>query len=119
MVQHVRQLPVGVGTHDKRDVLLFLHQLGFEPFGHATQNANLHPSTLALQRSEFAQTLADALFGVVADGTGVDENKISLVDIAYQGVAGFGQNGTDNFTVGQIHLATVCFYEDVVFQCAE
>ena len=114
--QHVGQVAVGVGADDERHVVLLLHQLVFQPLGHATQYAYLDPGVLALQGAELAQAFAYALLGIVADGAGVDEYVVGGIDVLHYLIVGFEEYGPHNFAVGKVHLAPVGFYVYFVFQ---
>jgi len=55
------------------------------------------------------------LFGIVAYRAGVYENGVGLFDIFAYRVIGHFHDGGDDFAVGHIHLATVCFDEKFLF----
>ena len=51
--------------------------------------------------------MADPLLCVVADGAGVQQDQIGLALILGGGVAGLGEDASDNLAVAEVHLATV------------
>ena len=78
-------------------------------FGHASHDAHDEPTSLVAERLEVLEPRVDFLFGVFAHGTGVDKDGIGFVLSLTEFVAGHLHDAGNDFAVGHIHLAAVCF----------
>ena len=56
---------------------------------------------------EVLEAFADGFFGFFPDGTGVDQDQVSDVDISGGLVTCFCQDGSDDLTVIEVHLAAI------------
>jgi hypothetical protein len=73
------QFAVCVGTGHDIDEFLFFEQFFFETFGHAAEHTDDQIAFALLVAAQVLEPFADALFGIVADGAGVQENDIGFV----------------------------------------
>ena len=64
-----------------------------------------------LQAIQEFQPTDNLLFGIVSNGTSIQENGISLIHILRQFIACHTHHAGYNFTIGYIHLAAVCLYQ--------
>ena len=104
-----RETAVGVGTCHQVH-LAAVEQGVFQALGHAAEYAYDELGMLFSEGSEVVDAAPDALFGVVADGTGVGHYHVGIGDILGAAVAGGGEDREHDFGVGHVHLATVCLY---------
>ena len=62
-----------------------------------------------LEGTELAEAFADALLGIVADGAGVDEDVVGLLNIGCDSVARLLKKGGHNLAIGKVHLTAIGF----------
>lgn len=108
LLEDDRKFAVGVGTYDERDVIFLREELILKALGHTSEDTNKEAPTL-LESTEFAETLTDALFGIVADGAGVDHEHIGRSEVGNDGMAMGRENSRHDVGVGKIHLAAIGF----------
>ena len=60
---------------------------------------------------EIGQFVPYGLFGFFPDGTGVNQDKVCLAVVIGKRISFAGEYAGHNFTVGYVHLASVCFDE--------
>ena len=114
--EHRWELTVGIRTDDEADIILFGHELVFQSLSHTAEDADFDPGAITLEGTKLTETLADSLLSIVTDGTGIDENIVAKVDVLYLLVTLAREDGSDNFAVGKVHLATISLYIYSVFQ---
>ena len=107
--KQVRQAEIGIRSCHEVYVVMF-NQVVLHSLGHTADHTHNQLSVfLAAQRMEKIQSVQDFLFGVVADGTRVQQYGIRLLQRGAGRVAGHLQDGGNDFTVGHIHLAAIRF----------
>ena len=101
---------VGIGTTYHINVMV-LRKVLFGSLGHTAHNADEKPFFLLFHGVQRLQAVPYLLFGVLADGAGVQEYGIGLVNAVGGLIACHTHNRCNDLTVGYIHLAAVGFYE--------
>ena len=108
------QRQVGVGAYHEIHVMVgdevVLHTLG-----HAAQDAHNEVRPLLLERMEELQAVQYLLLGVVADGAGVHEHRVGLVQRFSHIVPCHLHHRGNHFTVGHVHLAAVRLDKQFLF----
>src|SRR5271166_6182957 len=79
---------------------------------HASEQADLKFGCASLQSRQFANALEDALFGVITDRAGVEQNHVGIAGALGFGESSFAQDSTYELRVGDIHLASVSLNVD-------
>ena len=101
----VRQVPIGVRSHDEVDPRHALQQRRAESLRHAANHAQDVPGPLvSLQLTHPAN---DPLFGVVAHRAGVDQHDVGLGGILRADVALAAKDPEHELGVRHVHLAPV------------
>ena len=103
------QVAVGVRSRHDVDRTVALEQSLLEPLGHATQYADPYAGLFSLERAQFAQPGPNALFRVVADRAGVQQNHVGFFDALGVTVAFVLEDRKHDFAVACVHLAAVSF----------
>ena len=104
----IGQVEVRIGTSHQIDTVLG-NELLAHPLGHAAQHPYHQMLVMLAQRLEVGQTREHLLLGIVANGAGIDENGIGILDIIAQGVTSHLHDRSHHLAVGHIHLATISF----------
>ena len=107
LADQARQIAVGVGPGHDIDAVGPFDQLFAQTLGHAADDAHHQPRTFAPVALHLGQPAPDALLGVVADRTGVDEYDIGLVDPVRIDVTLALHDGDDRLGVADVHLTAV------------
>ncbi len=107
-LQQAGEGTVGVRAHHQI-YLPGVQQFVFQAFCHAAHNAHQGAGTGFALLVENLQAAPDALLRVVADGAGVGHNEVGFLHALRAGVAGFLQDGKNDFGVIHVHLTPVCF----------
>ena len=107
---HVGQRHVGIRTHYYISMML-LYELILHTLGHTAQYADNNLAALLLQAVQKLQPADNLLFGIIPDGTGIQEYGISLIHILRQFITRHTHHAGYNLAVSYIHLAAVCFYQ--------
>ncbi len=109
-VDQRRQHAVGVGSDDELDAGVGREESGAEALGHAAGDAE--DGTGLEVATQLAEAADDALFGVLADGAGVDEHDVGADRGVLRDVAFGLQLAVHQLGVADVHLAAVGFYVD-------
>ncbi len=72
--------------------------------GHAPEHADRDLGLRLLEPSDAAEGAVDLVLGVLADGAGVVEDRVGLVDVVGEGVSLAAQLGDDELAVQDVHL---------------
>ena len=115
LVDEARQIAIGVRADHQVHQLLLFEQLVPQALGHAAEDAHLELGVVALAAFEVLQPVADPLLGIVPDRAGVEQNQIGLAFVLRRSVAGLGEDARDDFTVAEVHLATVALEVQLAF----
>ena len=83
--------------------------------GHAAQDTHNKVRTLLLERMKELQPVQYLLLGVVADGAGVHEHCIGIIQLLGHAVPRHLHHRGDHFTIGYVHLAAVCLNKQFLF----
>ena len=86
--------------------MMILQQVVLHALCHTSQHTD-NEWALATHRIQRIQTMVDFLFGIVADGTGVQEYGIGLVKLLGSLVASHLHDRGHHLGVGHIHLTAV------------
>ena len=92
--------------HQIHEFLLFEQRL-FQPFRHASEYTHHQFRPVLLRFFELAQTGAHALLGVLADGTGIQEDQIRLFFIPRGRESRFVEDACHNLRIAEVHLAAI------------
>ena len=107
----LRQVAVGVWPrYDIHGILAFGQAL-LQPLGHAADDADEHPLPAAAQAPQLGQTAPDALLGIVADRTGIDQDDVRLPGIVGVAPPFALHDRHDDLRIADVHLAAVGLYE--------
>lgn len=103
------QVAVRIRTGDDIHGVLPFEQPFPQTFGHTTDNTDEHSRPAAAQMSHLPQTPPNALFGIISDRTGIDQNDIRLLDLVGIDIALLLHDRNDDFRIADVHLTAVCF----------
>ena len=106
-LQQIRKVAIGIRTGHYIDTRLGLQERLVQTLGHATHDAHHKARLLLLQATHLGETSPDALLGIVANRTGVDQNHIGLGLRLGVAVAVLLENRDDNLRIAHIHLTAV------------
>ena len=107
LIHQIGEVAVGIRAHHQIHELLLLQQLVPQALGHASQDAHHQTGVLRLVAFEVDQSVADALFGVVSDGAGVEQHQVGVVGVTGGLIPCIGQDAGHDFAVAEIHLTAV------------
>nr|CRY96316.1 hypothetical protein [uncultured prokaryote] len=110
--KHPRQRTISIRTGDKVYPAAF-QQLVFQAFSHTAYNSGHHPVPNTLLPVELVDAAPYTLFGIVPYGTSIRHYHVRLFHIFSAGISRIRQNGENDLSIIDIHLASVCF--DVYF----
>ena len=103
------QVAVGVRPGHDIDAVRSFDQLLLQALGHTADDAHDQSGVGPAVAFHLGQTAPDALFGIVADRTGVDQDNVRLVDPVGIYVPLALHHGDHDLGVADIHLAAVGF----------
>src|SRR5690606_41747434 len=102
-----RQVAIRLRPGDLVDQLFLLQQLGFQPFGHATQNAYQHSRLLLLEPLDVIQAVANRLLGLLTYGARIQEHDVGIVNVGSRVKTLVSEYRCHNLAVREVHLASV------------
>ena len=105
-----RKCQVSIRSGNQIYVVMF-DQVILYTFSHTSQHTYDQVLAFLAQRMEKLQPVQDLLLCVVADGTGVHKYSICFFQRFAGRIAGHLHDGSDDFTVGYVHLTAVSFDE--------
>ena len=79
--------------------------------GHAAAQTDHQAGLFLLQALQRAHIAEHALFGVLTDGAGVEEDEVGVLGLVAQTVADVHQNALDAFAVVDVLLAAVAVHK--------
>ena len=103
------QVAVGVRPGHDIDAVRSFDQLLLQALGHTADDTHDQSGVGPAVAFHLGQTAPDALFGIVADRAGVDQDDIGLTDILGVDVSLPLHQGDHDLRVADIHLAAVGF----------
>ncbi len=112
VVEEGRELVEFGGAAHEVDVRHAFHEGGSVAFGHAADDADDEGGVRGLAIFEGAEAGPDFLFGAFADGAGVVEGDVGIVECGGEGVAEGTELVLDEFGVEDVHLAAEGFEVD-------
>ncbi len=117
LVHQFRQGAVLVGADHHIDHGLGRQQILAQAFGHATENADHEFRVFLFEVGDMVQPVVNALLGVIANGAGVEQNHVRLLDPVGGIVSVVVQNGQNDLRIGNVHLAAVGLHIDFLLRC--
>jgi hypothetical protein len=112
MLQQLWELAVLVRTHDQLHQRVASQESGAQPLRHTPQDADHQPGLLPLVGLEMVEPLQNPLLGMLAHGTGVEQNDVRLLWTGRHTVAVGAQDAQHDLRVVEIHLAAVGLHVD-------
>ncbi len=109
LAEHGRQLAVTVGAGHQVHQFFLFEDLFFEPFGHTADEAHFESGVAAFEPAEMLKPVAHGLFGLVAHGTGIDQDQVGGFGAVGNGITLALEDGSHDFAVVGVHLTTVGF----------
>ncbi len=107
LIDEVGNVAVRVRTDHQIHEFLLLEQGLFQPFRHASEYTHHQFWAMLLRFLELPQAGAHAMFGVLADGTGIQEDQIRLFFIPRGRESRFVEDACHNLRIAEVHLATI------------
>ena len=107
LVQQLRKPPLGLrAEHQVNVVVGVFHLVGHDLLlRHAAAEADDLVRLGGLRVAEAAQVAVNALFRVLADGAGVEQDDVGLIFVARELVAHLAQHAHEHLAVGHVLLA--------------
>ena len=107
LVQQLGEAPLGLGAEHEIDVVVgIFHLVGHDLLlRHATAETDDLVGLIGLRVAETAEVAVNALFRVLADGAGVEQDDVGLIFIARELVAHLAQHTNEHLAVGHVLLA--------------
>ena len=107
LVQQLGKAPFGLGAEHKVDVMVGIFYLvGHDLLlRHAAAEADDLIGLCGLRVAEAAQVAVNALFRVLADGAGVEQDDVGLIFVARELVAHLAQHAHEHLAVCHVLLA--------------
>ena len=100
---------VGIGTGHQVGMVVLDEVLAYA-LGHASHDTDdERTGAVAAAVVEYLQAIEYFLLGIVANGAGVEQHGIGLVETFARLITGHLHDGSNDFAVGHVHLAAVCF----------
>ena len=109
----VRQTQISVGTGHEVGVVI-VEEAFFYAFGHTAQDADNQSAPVLAQRVERVQAVNDALLCIVAHTASIEKYGVSFIEVLRRLVARHFHDARHDFTIGHVHLATICFYQKML-----
>ncbi len=114
VVEVVGDVVEPLGADDEVEVGEGIEKVSAAVLGHAAEDADEKARVAALVLEEMAGLAEGLLLGLVAHGTGVEEDDVGVGLIVDDGVAAVAEHGGDGLGVAGVHLAAVGLEVDAV-----